>query len=78
LPADKRLTLASYDAGPERVAYVEFVAVGDALPDMPLFLRPGVYVPAPLEATYQTTWGGFPAALKGLLEGPAAPAPDNP
>jgi hypothetical protein len=51
LPPDKRLTLASYDAGEEPVAYVEFVAVGEQLPEMPLFLRPGFYVPAPLEAT---------------------------
>jgi hypothetical protein len=43
LLADKRLTLASYDAGPEYVAYVEFVGVGDELPDMPLFLKPEVY-----------------------------------
>jgi hypothetical protein len=41
------------------------------LPDMPLFLKPEAYVPAPLEATYQTTWAVFPAALKGLLEAPA-------
>lgn len=68
LPADKRLTLASYDAGSERVAYVEFVAIGDTLPEMPLFLKPGFYVPAPLETTYQTTWDVFPRALKGLLE----------
>jgi len=74
LPPDKPLTLASYDAGPEHVAYVEFVAVGDALPDMPLFLKPQRYVPAPLEATYQTTWHVFPAALKGLLQGPPPPA----
>jgi hypothetical protein len=70
LPPAKPLTLAAYDAGPPRVAYVNFLAVHDALPDMPLFLRPEVYVPAPLGATYQTTWDGFPAALKGLLEGP--------
>jgi hypothetical protein len=72
LPADKRLTLASYDAGPEgeRVAYVEFVAVADVLPDLPIFLKPGFYVPAPLEDTYQATWKVFPAALKGLLECP--------
>jgi hypothetical protein len=73
-PADRPLTLAAYDAGPCRVAYVNFVAVGETLPDMPLFLRPGVYVPAPLEVTYQATWHHFPAALKGLLEGPP-PAP---
>jgi hypothetical protein len=71
LPADKPLTLASYDAGPPRVAYLEPVAVGDVLPSMPLFLKPGFYVPTPLEATYQTTWETFPAPLKGLLGGPA-------
>ena len=71
LPADKPLTLAAYDAGPpEVVAYVEPVTVGDILPDMPLFLRPEYYVPAPLEATYRTNWGDFPAALKGLLDAP--------
>jgi hypothetical protein len=69
LPLDKPLTLGAYDAGPPRVAYVEPIAVGDALPDMPIFLRPDIYVSAPLDATYQTTWSVFPAALKGLLEG---------
>jgi hypothetical protein len=68
-PPQKRLTLAAYDAGPPRVAYVEFVGVGDPLPSMPLFLKPETYVPAPLEATYETTWNVFPAVLKGLLGG---------
>jgi hypothetical protein len=68
LPADKLLTLASYDAGPEYVAYVEFVGVGDDLPDMPLFLKPEVYVPTPLEPTYQAAWNAFPNPVKGLLE----------
>jgi hypothetical protein len=54
------------------VAYVDFAAVGESLPDMPIFLKPGLYVPAPLEATYRTTWDDFfPAPLKGLLEVPA-------
>jgi hypothetical protein len=78
LPPDKPLILASFDAGPPRVAYFEPVAVGDMLPDMPLFLQPELYVPAPLEATYQSTWAVFPAALKGLLEIPAPPAPEKP
>ncbi len=69
----KPITLAAYDAGPPRVAYAEFAAVGEALPEMPLFLRPGIYVPAPLEVTYQTAWQVFPNALKGLLEPPTAP-----
>jgi hypothetical protein len=73
LPPDKPLLLVAYDAGPPQVAYVEPVAVGDVLPDLPLFLKPEFYVPAPLETTYQTTWQLFPAPLKGLLEGPASP-----
>ena len=68
LPPGKPLTVAAYDAGPPRMAYVDFLAVHDTLPDMPLFLKPGVYVPAPLERTYATTWDAFPAALKSLLE----------
>jgi hypothetical protein len=72
LPPDKPLTLASYDAGPPRVAYVEPIAVGDRLPPLPLFLKPEFYVPAPLEETYQTTWDISPAVFKSLLEAPPA------
>ena len=71
LPGDRPLTLASYDAGPPPVAYVEPVAVGDVLLDMPVFLKPGSYVPIPLETTYQATWESFPKPMKRLLEPPA-------
>jgi hypothetical protein len=67
LPADKPLNVASYDAGPPRVIYAEALAGGDELPRVPLFLKPGFYIWAPLEASYQATWDTFPAALKGLL-----------
>ena len=78
LPADQRLTLAAYDAGPPPAAYAEFVAVGDALPDMPIFLKPEFYVPAPLEETYRITWDDFfPAPMKSLLEGPSIGAPES-
>lgn len=77
LPADKPLILASYDSGPPRTAYVEPIAVGDALPAMPLFLKPEFYVPAPLEPTYQATWDVFPAPLKKLLETPSGQPPSN-
>jgi len=78
LPADEPLTLAAYDAGPPPMAYVENIAVGDSLPDMPLFLKPEFYVPAPLESTYQTTWGLFPMALKGLFEEPTEKSLEKP
>lgn len=68
LPPDKPLTLAAYAVGTETVAYVEPVAVGDPLPDMPIFLTADRYVPCPLEATYQTAWEQFPAPLRGPLE----------
>jgi hypothetical protein len=69
LPPDKRLTLASYSAGVEKVAYVDPIAVGDALPDMPLFLEPDIYIPAPLDSTYETTWSVCPLPLKEVVLG---------
>jgi hypothetical protein len=70
LPADKPLTLAAYSAGGVISGFVENVAVGDPLPDMPIFLTPDRYVPCPLEATYQQSWDVFPKVLKGPLEAP--------
>jgi hypothetical protein len=67
-PLSQPLTLASYAAGPVPIAYVETVGVGDALPEMPLFLTPESYVPAPLEATYLATWDVCPAPLRRKLE----------
>jgi hypothetical protein len=70
LPPDKPLTLAAYVGGIETIAYVEPVAVGDALPDMPVFLTADRYVPCPLEETYMTAWEQFPVPLRGPLELP--------
>jgi hypothetical protein len=73
LPPEKPLTVVSYAVGRETTAYVEPLAVGDALPEIPIFLTPDSYVPCPLESTYQTAWQHFPAQLKGPLESPPAP-----
>lgn len=67
LPPDKPLTLAAYSAGEVKTAYVEPVAVGAMLPDMPLFLTPEVYVPVPLEATYGAAWGAMPRRWRNEL-----------
>ena len=67
LPPEKPLTLASYSSGEELAAYVEPVAVGDPLPDMPLFLEPDVYVNVPLEASYASAWQSFPDEWKQVL-----------
>jgi hypothetical protein len=68
IPAAKPLTLVAYDAGPPKTAYVEPVAVGDVLKDMPLFLAPGWYVPVPFETTYQAAWRGVPRRFREILE----------
>jgi len=69
-PPDKPLTLAAYKVGPVIRAYVEPVAFGDRLPDMPIFLDPEYYVTIPLEATYQAAWLGMPRNDRKVLERP--------
>lgn len=71
-PPDKPLTLAAYDAGPPKVAYVEPVAVGDVLPVMPLFLAPEQYISAPLESTYLAAYKGVPRYYRNILEKPSS------
>jgi hypothetical protein len=68
LPPDKPLTLAAYQVEPVRTAYVEAIAVGERLPDMPLFLQGDSYISVPLEETYQTTWDVLPAQIRSLIE----------
>jgi hypothetical protein len=71
LPTGTPLTVASYKANPIKTAYVEPVAVGSALPAIPLFLTDDLFIAAPLEESYQASWAAFPADYKDLLE----PAP---
>jgi hypothetical protein len=70
LPADKPLTVAAYRAGPVKTAYVEPLAVGDALCSLPIFLTEDDYIPAPLEETYMASWAAYPADFKEMLEPP--------
>jgi hypothetical protein len=67
LPTDKPLTLAAYVAGLPWTAYVEPVAVGNSLPDMPVFLDAGTYVPVPLDSTYRETWDRCPREFKDAV-----------
>jgi hypothetical protein len=69
LPADRPLTLASYAVGPQIEIYLEHLAVGARLPEMPLFLSADRYVNVPLEATYQEAYRGMPAFWRDVLEG---------
>lgn len=68
LPQDKPLTLAAYSADQFPEYFVEPVAVGDNLPEMPLFLAPDIYVSVPLEASYGLAWNGVPSFWREVLE----------
>jgi hypothetical protein len=63
------LTPASYAAGPQVEVYLEHVAVGAPLPDVPLFHRPDRYVSVPLGSTCQAAYPGMPAFWRAILDG---------
>jgi hypothetical protein len=67
LPEGKLLTVASYSAGTVQRAFVEAVAAGDPLPEMPLFLETERYVKVPLDETYQATFDAVPKRWREKL-----------
>ena len=72
LSTDQPLTLVAYECDDVTTrASVEPVAVGQTLPDMPLFLEPNGCVMVPLEATYETAFAVLPRRWQTVLE-PAA------
>jgi len=72
-PADKPLTVAAYQAVLTTKAFIEPLAVGDELPEMPIFLTDEMYILAPLDSTYRTSWAAFPDDYKELVEPVATP-----
>ncbi len=70
----KPLTCAAYVGGARAQAFVEPVAVGDRLPDLPIFLTAAEYVEVPLEATYQAAFEALPEYWQDVLAS-SAPRP---
>jgi Protein of unknown function (DUF4058) len=68
MPPGKDRIVASYEADEEKTAYVEPIGVGDALPSMPLFVKRGMHVRVPLEATYRTTWEATGEEMRNVVE----------
>ena len=60
----------------QRVNLSEPLAVGDSLPDMPLFLTTDLHVRVPLETTYQATWNSLPEEMRTAVETGELPDPD--
>lgn len=68
LPLDKPLTFASYVGEPDPIAYLEPAAIGDTVPDMPMFLTSDYYVELPLAASYAAAFRGMPEYWREVLE----------
>jgi hypothetical protein len=75
-PTGKDRTLVSYESGDDRIAYIEPIAIGDLLREMPLFLSSGLHVPVPLESTYVATWNVTPEEFRRAVETGVLPEPD--
>jgi hypothetical protein len=72
--ADRPLTLVAYAwDGEEPQAFLEAVAVGRPLIDMPLFLTPQRYVSVPLEATDRAAYAGMPEYWRHVIEQDSSP-----
>jgi hypothetical protein len=73
LPKDKPLTLVAYECDLTTRAYIQPIAVGDPLRDMPLYVEPNRHVLVPLEVTYQAGFGAMPRRWRTVLEAPSQP-----
>ena len=71
-PGDRPLEAVSYEVigGHTVRSHVVPLACGDALPEMPVFLRPRWFVRLPLERTYFEALQGLPARFRRVLEAP--------
>ena len=61
--AERPLAFASYLAAKPVQAFVNHLAIGDTLPDMPL-----KYVDVPLESTYMAAYAGMPDFWRKVIE----------
>jgi hypothetical protein len=68
VPADRPLALSSYVGFPVVEAYVKHVAVGDTIPEMPLFIDTEYYVGTPLNPTYEAAFQDMPEFWREFVE----------
>jgi len=68
LSSARALTAVAYIGGVVVEAFVAHFAVGEAIPQMPLFLTRENYVHVPLEATYMAAWEDVPIQYQKVLQ----------
>jgi hypothetical protein len=67
LASERPLTAAAYASGAVVEALVAHFAVGEPIPEAPLFLTSKHYVSVPLEAAYMAAWGDLPPQYQAVL-----------
>jgi hypothetical protein len=67
LGSQRPLTAVAYIGGAVVEAFVAHFAVGEPVPEMPLFLTRENYVRVPLEATYTAAWEDVPPQYQEVL-----------
>lgn len=67
--SEEPLGLSSYRVDDVPRAYFQPLAVGQPLPDMPVFLTPRHYVNVPLESSYAESYRGVPERWRRVIEG---------
>lgn len=68
-PSEEPFTLVAYRADRPPEAFIQPIAVGEELPDMPVSLAPGHYVNVPLKPTYDQAYRGVPSVWRDVVEG---------
>ncbi|CAN5600492.1 hypothetical protein BH10PLA2_BH10PLA2_09640 [soil metagenome] len=68
LPPDRPLTFAAYESSLLVKAFCEMIAVGVALPSMPLILEPDAALQLPLELCYARAFAAVPKRWRDVLE----------
>ncbi len=67
-PTDRPLTLVGYESALTIRAFVQPMAIGDVLIDMPLYLEPDGYVLVPLASTYGRAFDALPKRWRSVVE----------
>lgn len=70
LPPEQPLSTFAYECSDRVRTYLEPLAVGDVLPDMPVYLYPGMYIEVPLESTYMAAWEAVPRRWQTVIATP--------
>lgn len=66
-PSGRPLTFAGYRAARSPVAFLNYAAIGQPLPSVPLYLDAEMYIELPLEESYTAAFDRLPAVLKSEL-----------